>query len=350
MSEFSLDVLSVIGEAVVIARGGKIVFSNAPAAAILGGNAAGKSLSSVFGPDISASQGSEFTANISVNGKNCIIRSSRKNSEQIFVFNEAKYDSAMVNDAFLYSMRASLMVMNMSADRCRKLAEKSGSEEMFAVADAMSKNLASASRLVINVSDVCGLRSQTLRFCPKTLDITRLFSEYTDIAAALLPTVGISFEAPAGLQATVDSDLMKHLLTNLISNAVLHGQCGNLSIRLINSAEYVILAVNDDGCGIRSEELYNVFERYQGAIALADISRGAGLGLSAVMGIARLHGGTVLLESREGRGTAVRVSLRKNIGSTRLESFSPSPEDVRDILTGLADCVDEKYFREVYDD
>ena len=348
MSKFSSDVLSVIGEAVVISRGGRIVFSNSPAAAILGGSAEGKNLAGVFGEEIAAAQGDDFAANICLNGKNCIVRSSRKNGEQIFVFSETQYDGAMINDAFLYSMRSSLMVMSMSVTRCRKLAEESGSEEMLSAADALNKSLASCSRLVTNISDVCGIRAQTLRFSPEATDVTRLFSEYADIADGLLPEVRISFSSPKGLTAAVDPDLMKHLFTNLVSNAVLHGQCRELSIRLIDRPDYVILGVNDDGNGIRSTELYNVFERYLGSVALSDINHGAGLGLTAVMGIARLHGGTVLLESREGRGTAVRVSLRKNTVGAKLFSQTVSMEDAKDILVGLADCVDEKRFRETY--
>lgn len=348
MTEFNPDVLSVIGEAVIIARSGKIIFSNAPAAAILGAGTVGKRLSVVFGTDISGTQAEDFTANASVNGKNCIIRSSKRNGEQILVINEVKFNSSIINDAFLYSLRSSLMVMNMSAERCRKLAEECGNEKILVAADSMNKSLSSTARLTANVSAVCAIQSQTIRFAPKTLDVSRLFAEYSDIAAGLLPEVKISYEAPEGLQAAVDSDLMKHLFTNLISNSVQHGKCRKLRIRLIDSAENVILAINDDGCGIKSEELYNVFERYLSAMELADISRGAGLGLSVVMGIAHLHGGTVLLESRPEHGTAVRVSLRKNLGGATFYSGSITPEDVKDILTGLSDCVDEKKFREVY--
>ena len=351
MSEFSSDVLSVIGEAVVIARDGNIVFSNSPAAAILGGSTVGKTLPAVFGEEIAAAQGDNFAAGVSLNGKNCIVRSSRKNGEQILVFSETQYDGTMINDAFLFSIRSSLMVMTMSVNRCRKLAAESGREELLMTADALSKSLASTQRLVTNISDVCGIRSQTLRFCPEVTDVSRLFSEYTNIAADLLPEVEISFSTPKGLLASVDTDLMKHLFTNLVSNAVRHGQCKALRIRLIDSPAYVILGVNDDGNGIKSTELYNVFERYLGSLTLSGINHGAGLGLTAVMGIARLHGGTVLLESREGRGTAVRVSLKKNLAGAKLHSYSVSEEnDVKELLTGLSDCVDEKRFRETYED
>ena len=56
MSEFDLDVLSVIGEAVLIARGEKIVFANSPAVAILGGKCIGKRVSTLLGTEISGMQ------------------------------------------------------------------------------------------------------------------------------------------------------------------------------------------------------------------------------------------------------------------------------------------------------
>ncbi len=348
MSDSNKDVLSVLGEAVVIARNKRIVFSNSPAVTILGGDPAGKKLSAVLGADIADMQSDEFTANILVNGKNCIVRSSRKSGDQILIINETKYDNLQINDSALYSLRSMLMVMSMSVDRCRKLAGESGSEEMLSNADSMSKNLASLSRLISNVSIIRAVQSQTLRFTPKVMDLSRLFKEYTDIAASLLPDVTICFEASESLYASVDESLLKPLLTNLIANSVLHGKCRKLRIRLIDSVDYVILAVNDDGCGIRNEDLYNVFERYCDPIGLIDINRGAGLGLSVVLGIARLHSGTVLLESRADHGTAVRVSFRKNTAGSSLYTFRPSTENTNDILTGLADCVDERRFRETY--
>lgn len=348
MSEFNPDVLSVIGEAVIIVRGGKIVFSNAPADEFFGGSVKDKRLSEVFGSDISGTQAADFSASVSLNGKNCVIRSSRKYSEQILVISEVKADLSVINDAFLYSLRSSLMVMSMSAERCRMLAEENGNEDMLSTADALNKSLSSATRLMANISAVRAIEEKALCFTPKTVNLSSLLAQYVDVAAALLPEVKVSLEAPDSVQASVDTDLIKHLFTNLISNSVLHGKCKKLRVRLIDGAQTVLFSVSDNGHGIKNDELYNVFERYLSNAELSEINRGAGFGLTVVMGIARLHGGTVLLESREGHGTTVSVSLRKNLNSAALCSDTFSPEDVRDILTGLADCVDEKRFRETY--
>ena len=64
--------------------------------------------------------------------------------------------------------------------------------------------------------------------------------------------------------------------------------------------------------------------------------------------IARLHGGTLLLESREGNGTAVRVSLNRSPRSlnpmkTAAEEYDKSYDT---ILTGLAPCLPPEAFDE----
>ena len=348
MSILNTDVLSVIDEAIIISRSHKIVFANYCAEVLLGRDITGKKLAAVLGENIACMQADDFTANTFLKGKNFIIRSSRKDRDQIFVIKEVKFNSFMFNDSFLFSLRSSLTIMNMSMEHYRRFAEKNRSEEMLELTDLMNKSLSSVSRLVENISVVSSLYAQSIRFSPKTLDICKLFAEYTDIIASLLPDIEICFEAPEALHTSVDTDLIKLLFTNLVSNSVLHGKCRKLHIRLLDSAEYLFLAVNDDGCGIQNEDLYNVFERYLDRIELKDMSRGAGFGLTVVMGIARLHGGTVLLESRADHGTALRVSLRKNTGGSAFYSYTPSTEDAEDFLRGLAGCVDEKRFRESY--
>ena len=73
---------------------------------------------------------------------------------------------------------------------------------------------------------------------------------------------------------------------------------------------------------------------------LKDLGLGAGLGLTTAREIAHLHGGTLLLESREGRGTAVRISLDRVSAPLSLRAETPVYEQCYDsILTGLADCL-----------
>jgi signal transduction histidine kinase len=66
------------------------------------------------------------------------------------------------------------------------------------------------------------------------------------------------------------------------------------------------LSVSDVGCGIPKEILPRVFEPF---FTTKDPERGTGLGLPTVQAIVERLGGTVDIESVEGRGTAVHVCL-----------------------------------------
>ena len=98
-----------------------------------------------------------------------------------------------------------------------------------------------------------------------------------------------------------------------------------------------MLSVSDDGCGIPAGQLHETFERYRHSFDARQMGRGAGLGLSVVRGVAQLHGGTLLLESREGQGARVSVSLPENPNLT-LRDGDPPPGPRR-ILTELCDVL-----------
>jgi two-component system, cell cycle sensor histidine kinase and response regulator CckA len=67
---------------------------------------------------------------------------------------------------------------------------------------------------------------------------------------------------------------------------------------------FVYLEVSDTGCGMDAETQRRIFEPFFSTKFL-----GRGLGMSAVMGIVRVHRGAILMESKEGKGTSVRILL-----------------------------------------
>ena len=109
--------------------------------------------------------------------------------------------------------------------------------------------------------------------------------------------------------------------------------------------------MDDNGCGIPANQLYSVFDRYCHNFGLQDINRGAGLGLSAARIIAELHGGTLMLESREAQGTAVRASFSTDASFAKLQSNEYVYDKNMDILlTGLANCLPPEAFSEIFSD
>lgn len=72
------------------------------------------------------------------------------------------------------------------------------------------------------------------------------------------------------------------------------------------AGDYVILRVQDDGCGISAEALENIFVPF--FTTKAD-GKGTGLGLPSVYGAAKGHGGTVQVDSQPGRGSIFSLWL-----------------------------------------
>ena len=132
-----------------------------------------------------------------------------------------------------------------------------------------------------------------------------------------------------------DERRLKQALLNLVRNAITHTpEGGVITLEARRGAESVNMTVRDTGPGIRGEDLQRIFEpfeRAQGAAAPGGKSyRGAGLGLSLVKNIVELHGGSILVDSREGTGAAFIVSLP---AGERLENKgeTESPKKKRDL-------------------
>lgn len=156
----------------------------------------------------------------------------------------------------------------------------------------------------------------------------------------MLPEISFPNRCGAGILVHADPRLIKILLLNLLSNAVRHGEGRRrVSLSLLETGQNLVLGVDDDGCGIREEDLPRVFDRYRYSFRLDQMNAGPGLGLTAVRMIAQRHGGSLLLESRVGKGTTVRVSLQR----PKPEQLRSPDADVllqgRELLTGLADCL-----------
>jgi two-component system OmpR family sensor kinase len=118
---------------------------------------------------------------------------------------------------------------------------------------------------------------------------------------------------PGGDSPTVigDEGRLRQVIGNLLGNAYTHTPPGT-QVRLSVAVEgpFAVLAVADNGPGMRPEDAARVFERF----FRADPSRvrssgGSGLGLSIVAALVAAHGGTVDVKSEQGIGTTFTVRL-----------------------------------------
>ena len=109
--------------------------------------------------------------------------------------------------------------------------------------------------------------------------------------------------------------LIYEIVYNLLENAIKYSREGGVvQIYVIDEKDSVRLTVEDNGVGIAPEDKQRVFERfYRGDKSHSGKIDGTGLGLSIVKRAVAYHGGTVTLESQEGRGTEISVVLPKNL-------------------------------------
>jgi signal transduction histidine kinase len=120
--------------------------------------------------------------------------------------------------------------------------------------------------------------------------------------------IELTVEADVG-EAFLDERLLRHILTNLLTNAVKYSSEGApVSFAVSRLATKVHFEVVDRGIGIPEEDqkwLFNAFQRGRNVGSIP----GTGLGLVIVKRCVELHRGTIRIESAPGFGTQVEVEV-----------------------------------------
>lgn len=124
--------------------------------------------------------------------------------------------------------------------------------------------------------------------------------------------IAIGLDVEQGLPELVaDKRACKQILLNLLANAVKFTDTnGSVNVNARRVGPDIEVAVTDNGIGIAEKDIAKLGNPFVQAESSYDRSyEGAGLGLSVVKGLVRLHGGTFSIESRLGHGTQVVFSL-----------------------------------------
>ena len=350
MLESTVKILTLTSEAAVLAHGGRAVYANSPARAALGKDCVGKRVAELFGSEVTGAQAAAFLAQIRLGGRPYLVHATRLEEDQLFLLRPQENVPAVLNQPFLYALRSALMNMKLASDRLRAGAEDLGSAGLLESLRPLTRSQYQILRILNNASLILSVSDGGAVFTPRVFNLSKLCASILEAVEKLVPDIRFQGQLGNDVTLSADPELMKALVMNLLSNAIRHGQgCSRISLSLLESERSVVLAVDDDGCGIPPEELPRVFDRYRHDYRLSQMSAGPGLGLTAARLIAQLHGGTLLLESRQGRGTTLRVSLSREARAAPLHAPEAAPLcEPEDLLAGLADCLPEDCFSERY--
>ncbi|MBU1638479.1 PAS domain S-box protein, partial [bacterium] len=166
------------------------------------------------------------------------------------------------------------------------------------------------------------------------IDLTQIVKEVVKLLQSSLPsTILLNYNiTPECGRVVADPTQIHQVLMNLCTNAyqAIGENEGRIAVRLerlcfnanhivntpdYKSGEYVVLSVEDTGSGIKPETLEHIFDPF---FTTKEVGKGTGLGLSVAHGIAKHHGGFILVDSEVGKGS--KFSLYLPVAETASEN------------------------------
>lgn len=164
-------------------------------------------------------------------------------------------------------------------------------------------------RLITDISDASRLDAELARVDATRLDVTRFLTDVVAVSHELNRShkpvdIEIKVEKlPSGTKGyTVTGHELRlgQVVTNLIENArsFVPVENGRINVRLSRTARRVMIAIEDNGPGIRPDALERIFERFYTDRPQDDaFGQNSGLGLSISRQIVEAHGGTLKAEN-----------------------------------------------------
>jgi signal transduction histidine kinase len=143
------------------------------------------------------------------------------------------------------------------------------------------------------------------------VDISQMLAEVYEESKMIHPDRQWRLDADTSIFVTGDADMLKQTARILVDNAVKYTQAGDkISLRARMKDGAPCFEVQDNGIGIKQEDLAHIFDRFfRSDPARARATGGTGLGLSIAKWIVERHGGYFDVFSREEFGTRIGVVL-----------------------------------------
>jgi PAS domain S-box-containing protein len=207
------------------------------------------------------------------------------------------------------------------------------SEEQDRFLSIIDRNAHRLLRLVGDLLFVAQVEAGTLSLEKGTVDLEQVALDAVEAARPRAATLSVSLAAdtvPAILEGG-DPDRLGQLVDNLVTNALKFTPPGGaVTVRLRRTEAEAVLEVIDTGVGISAADQEHLFERFFRADqATAEAIPGIGLGLSICAAIVAGSGGSIAIDSAEGRGTTFRVTLPLTPTEPADPASEPTAAEVR---------------------
>ena len=181
--------------------------------------------------------------------------------------------------------------------------------------DHLRQNIHQLTRIIGNMSDANWMRLDSSAQL-ETTEFSAFFKELMEKMSALTEAAGcvLDFQNLAEpVLGLADRELLLRAVSNILSNAIKFSPKGSIiTVSVVKKGTFLYLTVADPGD--EQNARCDVFTRYLRPAVIEDSRYGIGLGMKIVHSVAIDHGGTVLVDTPEGGGTRVTmtIAIRQN--------------------------------------
>jgi len=244
----------------------------------------------------------------------------------------AESDAAIrARDDFLsiagHELKTPLNALHLFQVALHRQAQSAGNPQLVEGIQRAQRQVSRLTRLVTELLDVSRITAgrMTLELEDTDLsevarDVIRRFEEVSTSESGLLV-----LKADVPVIGNWDRMRLEQVMTNLLENAIKFGQGRKVEVTVEQRGSMGVLTVEDNGIGIGHEDQRRIFERFQRAVSEQNYG-GFGLGLWIVRQIVEAMGGTIRVQSEEGRGSLFRVDLPTDTDGDRAAAAPRSPE------------------------
>ena len=213
-----------------------------------------------------------------------------------------------VKNAFLHNMSHEIRTPLNTVVGFSELFEMEHTVEDEAVfINEIKNNSASLLKLINDILFLSRLDAGMITLSPQPVDFASLFGGRCSSVWDNHKVSGVEYSVQSPykrLVVEIDEPNISMIINKILTNSIQHTKSGSVLARYEYIAGRLLISVEDTGCGIKKENLENIFGRF-----VTGANNGVGLGLSICHELVEYMGGKIEISSTEGKGTTVWFSI-----------------------------------------
>jgi signal transduction histidine kinase len=182
-----------------------------------------------------------------------------------------------------------------------------GERDRLALSAALREQVAQMRTLIEQLLDLSRFDLAAIQVAPEPVRLRPRIEELVRTTAGARQEA-VTVAVAAELEAVVDSTALDRMLSNLVANALRHGE-PPVTVTAARRDTHLRLAVEDRGEGVRREFVPRLFDRFTRSPEAQAQTDGSGLGLAIARAYARAHGGDIVYEPAMPHGARFEVVL-----------------------------------------